>query len=176
LRLFKVGLDSARMGCNRCIRLARELVSHERQAPPNGRLMNWHCHRNNLYYLGGVDGHAAEMGGCMLPGHRALYYYLWNAGKEALGERCLHGTAGVCHMYLWTKTRNLQSQYRWFYGSGITICDPWRSGCRIAIHDTRSENCNITNTYIYKFMHTYIQHTSYTHNSICYQPVCVNTG
>jgi len=34
LYLFKVGLDSARMGCNRCIRLAHELVIHERQAPP----------------------------------------------------------------------------------------------------------------------------------------------
>jgi len=115
-----------------------------------------HCHQtshginilnNTADILGGVDGQAAErhgrpivwaddwMGGCMWPGHRALSYYLMSAStrNEDLGERCLHGT-GIC-----------SQQYRSFISQWVAICDPWRSEWWIAIHDTWSENCDITN-------------------------------
>jgi len=145
--------------------------AQERWALPNGRLINfsvdrelcvlpsgvnslcnWHCHQKSIllyYYTANIlvwlDRQATErygrpfgwadnwMDGCRWPGHRALRYYLTSTsmGNKDLGERCLHGT-GICsqhyHLFLW----------QW-----IAICDPWRSGCWITIHDTRSENHNI---------------------------------
>ena len=76
----------------------------------------------------------------MLPGHRALCYYLWNAGKEGLGERCLHGTARVCHMHLWTKTRNLQSTISLVFMAVVSrsaIRDDPDAGSRSTIHDPK---------------------------------------
>jgi len=74
----------------------------------------------------------------MLPGHRAMYYYLWNAGKEGLSERCLHGTSGICHMYLWTKTRNLQSTLSLVFMAVVlrsAIHDDPGDGSRFTKHD-----------------------------------------
>jgi len=83
-------------------------------------------------WQGGVDGQAVERhecpfgwDGCMWPGHRALRYYLTSAstGNEDMGKWCLHGT-GIC-----------RQQYPSFLWQWIVICNPWRSGCQIAIHD-----------------------------------------
>jgi len=77
------------------------------------------------------------MGGCMWPGLRVLRYYLTSTsrGNGDLGERCLHGT-GI-----------RSQQYRSLLWQEITIYNPQWSGCQIAIHDTRSQNRNITTCY-----------------------------
>jgi len=80
------------------------------------------------------------LGGCMLPGHSALYYYLWNGGKVGLGQRCLHGIAPVCPMYLWTKTRNLQSTISLVFMAVVSrsaIHDDPGAGSWFTIHDPK---------------------------------------
>jgi len=98
--------------------------------------------------VGGVDRHAAETWTSFLVsgGLNGWVYVaraqgvallfdecqMYHDSNEDLDEMYLHGTV-IC-----------SQQYHSFLWQWIAICDPWRSVCWIAIHDTRSENRNIT--------------------------------
>jgi len=124
------------------------------QAPPNGRLMNFsvgrelcaalwsHSHGTSLPYytaniLGRVDGQAAES-------HGRYWMYVARVQSVVL-------LFNECQYRQWRPgpkvfnwDRNLLSTILFVFMAVNWICDPCRSGCRIAIHDTQSENRNIT--------------------------------
>jgi len=73
--------------------------------------------------------------------------YGWVGVTKAQGVALLFNE---CQYWQWwpgrkvfTWDRNLQSTISFVLWQWIAICDTWRFGFQIAIHDTRSENWNI---------------------------------